>query len=346
MKLEFSKKSIPEILQEFDDKKTFEWQNEIFDFLRKYDQKSDDVNLHYTQKDQVFTSIYKHNFVNDAFLSLNNFLGLKKGDTALMSSSALSHDGEIILLQAIVGQLDLYCTEFTEEIKIPYTGEDQTEIGFAIDYAFLTGRQVVNSSNQIYRINKVAIEENNLDDALKNDLIKQDKIEVYQFFMANGLPIASKNLKDDFYTIVDKIDISVDDKDYLILNSSYENEALNTERQAVLTEDKTGFRWLTGNECRIGDNKEIINLTSVEEKLKPYIDYNFVVIDFPEKETKKDVITLVIESRFAVDVNIPEAELNTNEVPQQTFFIGEFPQTNDKSAIRAELKKLLKESNE
>ena len=88
-----------------------------------------------------------------------------------------------------------------------------------------------------------------------------------------------------------------------------------------------------------------MNLEQVEEKLKPYIDLNYVVIDFPKKDTGEGVITLVIESRFSAEINIPNNELEEREVPQQTFYIGEFPKSQDKSAIRAELKQLLKESN-
>ena len=58
------------------------------------------------------------------------------------------------------------------------------------------------------------------------------------------------------------------------------------------------------------------------------------------------IISLVIESRFAEHVDIPKSELEPYEVPQQTFFIGDFPKSNDKAAIRAELIRLLKESNE
>ena len=345
MKLEFSKKTIPEILAEFDDKKTFDWQNDIFEFLKRFQEQSNEINFHYTQKESVLTSVYKYKFVYDAFESLNDKLDLKKGDTALMSFSVLSNEGEISLIQAIVGGFDLYCNEFSDEIRIPFTGEDQREIGYAIDYSFVTKKQVANSFSQINRIRKLAIEADNLDSDLKIQLRDQDKTDVYQVFTSNGLPVAVKNIENDYYEVVDKIDVSVDEKDNLILSSPFEAESLNTQRQVVLSDLKKEFRWLSGNEFRLGANREIVNLNAIENKLKPFINFNFVVLDFPEKVSKIDVITLVIESRFAAEIDIPEAELESYEVPQQIFYIGEFPQSHDKSEIRSDLKRLLKESN-
>lgn len=344
MKLEFSTKSISEILAEFEDKKTFDWQNDIFNFLRKHDESSSAVKFHYALEDNVYTSVFNREFVSNTFKSLNDYLGLKKGDTALLSSSVLENEGEIVILQAIEGGLDLYCNEDSDEIKIPYTGEHQDEIGFAIDYAYVTKVQAENSMSNLVRINKVAIEVDSLNNDLSKQLNKIDKTSFYKVYTANGYPVAIKKNNDVEFSVLDKIEISEDEKGSLILNSPYEEESLNTHRQVVIIDDKK-FRFLSNNECRLGNNGEIINLEQIEEKLKPYIDLNYVVIDFPQKETGKEVITLVIESRFSTEINIPNNELEEREVPQQTFFIGEFPKSQDKSAIRADLKRLLKESN-
>jgi hypothetical protein len=45
MKLDFSNKKIPEILSEFQDKNTFQWQNDIFDLMKKIDSKEEKVNF-------------------------------------------------------------------------------------------------------------------------------------------------------------------------------------------------------------------------------------------------------------------------------------------------------------
>ena len=62
----------------------------------------------------------------------------------------------------------MYCNEDSDEIKIPYTVENQDKIGFAIDYAYVTKLQAENSMDNLVRINKVAIEV----DSLNNDLSK------------------------------------------------------------------------------------------------------------------------------------------------------------------------------
>ncbi|TGN29248.1 hypothetical protein [Empedobacter tilapiae] len=344
MRLEFSNKKIPEILSEFEDKNTFQWQNDIFDLMKKIDVKEGTVNFHYSREDNIYVSNFDPRFVNETFRSLNNFLGLKKGDSTLLNSSVLENEGEISLVQAIEGGFDLYCHEDSDKVKIPLTDEGQDEIGYALNYAYLTKTQIENSFEDLARIEKVAIESDYLSDDLINKLNEQTKTSFYQVFTANGFPIAVKKIDEIEYTVLDKIELSEDEKGNLVLNSPYEKESLNLYRQAVVSDDQRKFRWISGNECKL-NGKDVVNLELIEEKLKSYIDYNYIVIAFPKKESTDDVISLVIESRFAEHVDIPKSELEPYEVPEQTFFIGDFPKSNDKAAIRAELIRLLKEAN-
>ena len=64
MKLDFSKRTIPEILSEFQDKNTFQWQNDIFDLMKKIDSKEEKVNFHYSREDNVYISNFEPRFVN------------------------------------------------------------------------------------------------------------------------------------------------------------------------------------------------------------------------------------------------------------------------------------------
>lgn len=345
MKLEFSKKKISEILNEFQDKNTFQWQDDIFELMEKIDEKNEMFNFHYMKEDNIYTSTFDRQFVYETFQSLNRFLGLKSGDSSLLISSVLENEGEISLVQAIEGGLDLYCHEDSDQVKIPLTNEGQSEIGYALNYAYLTKNQLENSFDDLARIEKIAIESDHLSHELIQKLKDHKKTSFYQVFTANGFPIAVKNIDDIEYTVLDKIELSEDEKGHLVLNSPYEDESLNLYRQAVISDDQKKFRWISGNECKL-NGKDVVNLEVIEEKLKPYIDYNFSVVTFPKQGSTEDVISLVIESRFTEHVDIQKSELERNEVPQQTFFIGEFPKSKDKAAIRKELIKLLNESDD
>lgn len=340
MKLEFSKKTIAEILAEFEDKKTLDWQNDIFDFLKNYENNTSTINFLYQRKDNLYKSVFKREFSNATFQSLNNFLGLKKGDTALLSSSVLDNDGKISLVQAIEGKLDLYCSDNLDEVKIPYTGDEQNEIGFAIDYAFLNEKQLENANSELVRIKKIALSGESIPASLK-ELVKPT---FYNIYIVNGFPIGVKKADELNFTVLDKVDISEDEKNYLVLDSIYEDESLNVERQVYIT-DENKFRFLSNGEYRMGKNRDLINFELIEKKLEKYIDLNFSVLGFPDKNTGEEVVTLVIESRFIEEINIPKEELESHEVPLQTFYIGEFPKNSEKAAIRAELKQLLSEAN-
>ena len=216
MKLDFNNKSIPEILSEFQDKNTFQWQNDIFDLMKKIDSKEEKVNFHYSREDNVYVSNFDPRFVNETFHSLNNFLGLKKGDSTLLSSSVLENEGEILLVQAIEGGFDLYCHEDSDKVKIPLTDESQDEIGYALNYAYLTKKQIENSFEDLPRIEKIAVESDDLSDDLKSKLNDQTKTTFYQVFTANGLPIAVKKIDETDYTVLDKIELSLDSFNNLI----------------------------------------------------------------------------------------------------------------------------------
>ncbi|WP_313376216.1 hypothetical protein [Chishuiella sp.] len=339
MRLEFNKKTIPEILAEFENKNTFEWQENIFEFLKNFENESDTIDFLYQKNDQIFKSIYGKKFVNDVFLSMNKFLNLNEGDKALFALSALENEGMILLTQAIIGKLDLFCIEYAEEIKIPDTGVDQNKIGFVIDYAIILEKQLEKSISSLSRINKIATINND------SDLFEKvvDKANFYSIIAENGYPIGIKRFNQLEYTVLDKINVFEDKIGNLMISSEYNPEAINSNKRVFILDNK--FKFIANNEAKVGKENKVVNFDLIEEKLNKYIDLNFSVFDFPDKNSGVNVVTLVIESRFVTELNLPEHTLKPHETPEQIFYIGEFPKNNDKLSIRNELKQLLIKSN-
>jgi len=341
MKLDFYNQTIGENIASIDEDKAMDWQLDILNFLKKYQELQSEININEMQGENIFTIAMKRENIQNTVQELNNYTGIKPGDITLIANSITMKDGVIALVQAIEGKMVAYCVEPTNDIKIPYTGQDQNAIHWGLNYVYLTEAQVQHSADVLHRIEKIAVESNGIKDETRHHLISNNKEQfIYEVFSVKSFPIAVRKLNNDNYSTIGNVSISRSLDGQLIVDSPNFLEQINTQKAVVLNEDHT-FRWLTSGEYLDDDSQLIINFEHIEEVLKPHIDTRFVVINFPDKGNGEEVVTLVVERRYMEEFNYPTDNLKPHEVPKQTYFLGEFPENNDRAAIRKEVKRLL-----
>lgn len=341
MKLDFSTQNLQEIITSFEEDKAMDWQLDILQFLKNYQEQHSEIKINEMQGENIFTIAMKRENIQNTVRELNKYVKIKQGDTTLIANSIKMKDGVIALAQAIEGKMEAYCVEPTNDIKIPYSGKDQNTIHWGLNYIYLTEAQVQQSSDVLHRIEKIVVETNGIKDETKELLFSNNQEQsIFEAFSVKSFPIAIRKLNEDSYNILGNVKISRSDKGQLLVDSPNFQEKVDTQKAVVINDDYS-FRWLTSGEYLDDDSNTIINFEHIEDILKPHIDTRFVVINFPDKGTGEEVVTLVVERRYMEEFNYPTEGLQEHEVPKQTYFLGEFPENNDRAAIRKEVKRLL-----
>ena len=118
MQLDFSKLSIEDAIATIDENKAMDWQLDILEFLKNYQQLNCEIELNEMQGENIFTVAMKKENIQNTVKELNEYIGIKEGDITLVSASVKVKDGVISLAQAIEGKMDAYCIEPSNEIKI------------------------------------------------------------------------------------------------------------------------------------------------------------------------------------------------------------------------------------
>lgn len=342
MRLDFSKLSIQETIDSIDRDKAFDWQIEVLQFLENYQQHNCEIAIDEQQGENLFViSVQKQNIQKTA-LALNDYMELKEGDTTFIPYSIKSKNGVIALAQGIEAKMDVYFGEPGSDLKIPYTEQNPNEINWGLNYVYLNEGQVELSKDILFRIEKVAVESNGISEETQEIFNSISDQNVFEVFSVKSFPIAVKHIKETDYHLVGDIEINRSEKGQLLVDAAYFDKEIDTQKAVILNDDGS-FRWLTDGEYLDSDSETIVNFDHIEEVLKPYIDTRFVVINFPDKKTGEEVVTLVVERRYMEEFNYPTEDLKEHEVPQQTYFLGEFPVNDDRAAIRNEVKRLLAE---
>ncbi|HEY4540126.1 MAG TPA: hypothetical protein VIG94_08975 [Faecalibacter sp.] len=340
MILEFSKLSIEEVIDSIDENKATEWQLDIRNFLKTYADQEALVTLSELQGEVIFYVDLKIKNIKHTAIALNEFLALKQGDTTILTESVRRKVGVIILAQAIEGKMDIHCNELTDEIKIPYTGQDQNSIHWGLNYVYLNENQVNNSQSVLHRIEKVAIASYGMKDETKAGISKNDDQSIFEVFSVKSYPVAVRKLGESEFTVIGDVEISRSINGHLLLNSPLFSKEIDTQKVVLLENDKS-FRWLLKHEYLDDESNQIIDFDHIEEVLAPHIPSRFVVLNFPDAETGKDVVTLVVKRLYIDDFNFPTEGLKDYEIPRQNYSIGDFPETDDRAIIRDEVKRLL-----
>ena len=341
MKLDFSSQTISDVILSIQDDNVMDWQLDILNFLEKYKEQESEIQINELQGENIFTVEMKRENIQNTVRELNSYLKIKEGDKTLISHSLKTKSGVISLAQAIEGKMEAYCVEPTNTIKIPYTGQDQNEIHWGLNYVYVSENQIAESEGSLHRIEKIAIESNGLKDETEKSLVSPNsEQQLFDVFSVKSFPVGIKNFKDDKFTVLGNVQLNKSENGQLIINSPNFQEEIDTQKAVVLTSEKS-FRWLTSGEYLDTENDLIVNFEHIEEVLEPFIDTRFVVINFPDKNSNEEVVTLVVERRYMEEFNYPTDDLKEHEIPKQTYFLGEFPENNDRASIRKEVKRLL-----
>lgn len=262
------------------------------------------------------------------------FFDLTKGKTALLCLPVGFIAGKMMLVRAMELKLKLYVAE-------PKSTIDLSEFP-DLDFVPMTPMQVENSLESLSKIKTLLIGGAPLSDALREKLLTYKTQSYESYGMTETIThIGLKRIDESFFSCLNGIKISTDDRNCLKIQTPYFEEAIQTN-DIVAIKNERQFQWLGRFDHVINSGGVKLFPEQIEAKLKRHISAEFIISSLPD-ETLGEKLILVIESKTEL-ISIDELKLLLDkfEVPKAIFHLTEFPRTESGKIKRKELIEQLK----
>lgn len=285
--------------------------------------------------------VEKQKMLNSAQMTCD-FLGLKQGDLALLCLPTEYISGKMMLVRAILQELKIIIKEPSlTPLQNLYT---------PIDFCAMTPLQVENSLDKIHLIKNLIIG----GAKVSENLIKKIKCQlstinrIYETYgMTETLShIALKQIfpvQDDFFTILDGMKISQDERDCLVINASkLTGNKLITNDLVELKNDKE-FRFLGRVDNVINSSGVKIIPEMLEALVKKTISNELVFIGLPDDVLGQKLV-LVIEGEETKNIIHQLSTINYQKSfwrPKEIIFIEKIPRLPNGKVNRLGLLDLL-----
>ncbi len=313
---------------------TEQWQLDIYVFILEWLDKNKQVKAKTSGSTGTPKEILleKAKMIESAKMT-GKFFKFQKEDKALLCLSPLFIAGKMMIIRAIVWQMNLIC--------VKPDGHPLDELIPNIDFAAMIPLQVSNSihnKSQIGKIKTILIGGGLVD---RNLEYKLDDINC-NFFSSFGMTetlshVAIKTLngsnKSDTYKALNSITFTIDDRDCLKIRSK---KLLNKE---IITNDivnlisTSEFEWLGRFDHVINSGGIKLFPEQIEEKLSPHIKQAFFLIGIPDEYLGEKMILFIESDNRSEEQKkkiLAEIEpyLENFQLPRDIYIVSEFKKTS------------------
>lgn len=318
-------------INNIDKSKLDSWEIKIIDFLKDWvsDSESIAVNTSGSTGKPKTIQLAKNSMIQNAMYT-GNFLGLKKGDSALLNLPIDFIGGKMMIVRAFVLGLNLFTIKPSSKLVVKN------------EYVFgaMTPHQLKSSyksdSGILDKFQKLILGGSAVDGDLMK-LISHSKSVCYSSYgmTETSSHIALKQLngkgKSEAYELTDSsIKIKTDPDSCLEIHAPFlENLAVKT-RDVVSIVDNNHFIWKGRFDHVINSGGFKIHPELIEQKLNPYFSYRFFIFGSEHKFYGQRP-ALLIESKQKIEsamvLKILTAQLTKIEIPDQIFILERFIET-------------------
>lgn len=270
-----------------------------------------------------------------------SFLGLKKGDSALLCMPLNYIAGKMVVVRALAAGLDLY--------PIPPSGNPLKDTDKEFCFAAMIPLQVFNSlqsdteKKRLSNIKNLIIGGGSIDPQIE-EAINSFPHKVYSTYgMTETLShIALRQLNGnealDHYYPFDSVTLSVSEDNALIIDAPLvSDERLYTNDIVEIYEDKS-FRIIGRKDNIINSGGVKIQIEEVEALLKPVLNNGFAITSLPDPKFG-EIVVLVTERE--IDENLISNLLPAYSMPKKIVRVNKIPLTETGKISRAALKQLV-----
>ncbi len=336
-----------------------QFEEKVISFLREWFSDSETVSVQTsgsTGAPKVF-EIEKQRMLNSARMTCD-FLGLKKGDAALLCLPVEYISGKMMLVRAFERGLKVIVEEPSSQ---PLKNLEEQ-----IDFCAMTPLQVQHSLDKIHLVKNLIIGGSAISESLKSQICHAERSRSISFnkvFETYGMSetlshIALKEIlpsPEAYFTALDDVEISLDDRNCLkIFAQKLNPEVLQTNDIVELLDDKQ-FKFLGRFDNVINSGGVKIFAEELEAIVKSQLDeFDFtnelVLLGKPD-EILGEKLVLVIEDsedchsersrRLKSKISSLRIK-NKFHIPKEIVFLEKFPRSENGKVLRKEiLKKIL-----
>lgn len=269
------------------------------------------------------------------------FLGLSKADTALLCLSAKYIAGKMMIVRALVGQLNLIVGNVSSD---PLANIDR-EIDFAAMVPMQVSQLMEKSPQSLKRIKHLIIGGGNLN---KNTIehLKRAGVNAWETYgmteTVSHIALRSIHQYNEGFKVLPNIRISTDDRQCLVVEASDVNEQTLITNDIVEIDASNHFVIKGRYDNVINSGGVKLMPEEIEAKLQKQIPFEFI-ISSKEDEVLGQKLVLVLELKNKREFISPDySELNRFEAPKEVVYIDEFPRTETGKLHRYKIKLLLK----
>ena len=270
-----------------------------------------------------------------------SFLGLKKGDTALLCLSISTIAGKMMLVRAIVGELNL--------VIGPIDSNPLQQIRQRIDFVAMVPLQfqnsIENNSEKLKAIKAIIVGGGPISSKMENQAITSNVKAFQTYGMTETIShVALReigNKKDLRYHALEGISFSEQNEQLIINYPEIGIVDLHTTDLVTLS-NSTSFEWIGRADFIINVGGIKLNPEEIEKVLADYISVPFIISSIKDDKLG-EIIILLIEGNDCVvlDEIALQEKLTKFAIPKSTYNIPIFSRTLSGKINRIETLKLL-----
>lgn len=329
------------------------FEEKVISFLEEWQSGSRTVQVQTsgsTGAPKVF-DVEKERMLNSAHMTCD-FLGLHKGDSALLCLPMEYISGKMMLVRALERGLKLFISE--------PSSKPLESINQEIEFCAMTPLQVQHSLDKIHLIKNLIIGGAAVSENLKRHF---DRLSVtykeYKVFETYGMSetlshIALKQIapmQDDCFTVLDEVEIAVDERNCLKIWAPKLNpEQLQTNDMVELKNNKQ-FRFVGRYDNVINSGGVKIFAEELEQFVKSHlgklnVTTEMVFLGKPD-EVLGEKLVLVMEKDASTPIKTTEIAhhlslityKNRFHIPKEVVFLEKFPRSENGKVLRKEILK-------
>ena len=322
------------------------WEAELFIFLKEWFSNSEVIHAHTSGSTSEPTPIElpKQVMVKSAQRTIEYF-GLKKGNRILLSLPCRYIAGKMMVVRAIVGNMDL--------ITVDPSSEFERLLNNSFDFGAMVPNQVFkllgsdSGKEKLEHIRNLLIGGSSISATLETQVSQLKSRVVSTYGMTETAShIAIRELSgensSDIYHCLPGISIMLSENECLQIHVPERHESFQTNDVAEVL-SPTSFRILGRSDDVIISGGINYWPQTIERKLESLMGARFVISSLPD-EMLGEKLVMVIEGP-PIDIELIQLEaarsLSTFERPRSVCFLETFPQTSNGKIKRNEIKQLI-----
>lgn len=283
--------------------------------------------------------VYKNTMLISAHKTLS-FFELIPGNTALLCLSPKYIAGKMMVVRAMLGQLNL--------IYFGLSANPLLKLSETIDFAAMVPAQVKKafseSKNALNSVAKLIIGGAPVDEGLRCNILELQTQCWETFGMTETVShIALREICSDRnsnFKPLEGVKVSLNNKQCLVIDvpDMLDRELVTNDIAEIKTDG--GFRLLGRFDNVINTGGVKVVPEQIELKLQVQIDRKFIIVGLPDVTWGERVVLVVEGEPIEIDKTL-FVSLNKFEKPKQVLFVKEFPMTETGKVKRFVVKEML-----